>query len=235
MSVRLFRTVSAFLVSIAFSTHTYAALATAAITVDWGSLVISTTGDLVITPAWAQEGATVLAEGGELDSALNPGFGYIDISSIGPSSSASVVTTEDLIDASATTTGGSASSVFERSWDFEAVSGSGVLSMSVDVEVQGEVQGPGSQADATIVFGYGSASAWTGSIASIELRGDSGAQVENLPTTLLFSVSMTSGDLVATFAEGEIEVSAIPIPTAAWLFASGLVGLVGVARRKAAA
>ena len=233
MRVRLFRTVSAFLVSIAFSTQTYAALATAGITVDWGSLVISTTGDLVITPAWAQEGATVLAEGGELDSALNPGFGYIDISSIGPSSSASVVTTEDLIDASATTTGGSASSVFERSWDFEAVSGSGVLSMSVDVEIQGEVQGSGSQADATIVFGrHVSPFAWTGSLASIELRGDSGDQIESQSIPLSFSVPMTQGDVVAMFAEGELDVSAIPIPAAAWLFASGLLGLIGIARRK---
>lgn len=31
---------------------------------------------------------------------------------------------------------------------------------------------------------------------------------------------------------GEIAVSAIPIPAAAWLFGSGLLGLIGIARRK---
>ena len=30
------------------------------------------------------------------------------------------------------------------------------------------------------------------------------------------------------------EVSAVPVPAAAWLFGSGLIGLVGLARRKQA-
>lgn len=30
-----------------------------------------------------------------------------------------------------------------------------------------------------------------------------------------------------------VEVSAIPVPAAAWLFGSGLIGLIGLARRKA--
>jgi len=235
MTVRLFRVVNACLLSIAFSTNTYAALATADIIVDWSTLVVSTSNDLVVSMSGEQDSADASADGGLFDSDSISGFGGINVSSIGPSSSASVVTTADLIDASAATTGGFAASVFERGWDFEALSGSGVLSLSVDVEVQGEVQGPGSQADATLVFGHGTATAWTGSFASIELRGNAGDQTESLPTTLSFSVPMTQGDLVAMFAEGELDVSAIPIPAAAWLFASGLVGLVGVARRKATA
>ena len=33
---------------------------------------------------------------------------------------------------------------------------------------------------------------------------------------------------------GKLEVSAVPVPAAVWLFGSGLLGLVGIARRKAA-
>jgi len=246
MVVRFLGVLNACILSIGFTTNTYAALATADITLDWGSLVITNTGDLEIIPTWIQTDASVLAAGGKFDSWSVPGFGGIDISSIGPSSSASVVDTGDLIDASADTTAGFAWSRFERAVDYEAVSGSGVLSLSVDVVVQGEVQGAGSEADATIVFGHWvgatkftqvSPFAWIGSLASIELRGDLGDRTESLPTTLSFSVPMTQGDVVTIFAEGEIDVvSPIPIPAAAWLFGSGLLGLIGVAaRRKKAA
>ena len=50
-----------------------------------------------------------------------------------------------------------------------------------------------------------------------------------------------SGDLMVTddrgnvdFATFDITVSAVPVPPAVWLFGSGLVGLIGVARRKTA-
>ena len=234
MSVRLFRVVNACLLSIVCSTNTYAALATADIVVDWSSLVVATTDDLVVSISGETDEGQASAQGGVLDSDSVVGFGGISVSSIGPSSNARVVTTADLIDASVATTGGFAGSVFERSWGFEALSGSGVLSLSIDVEVQGEVQGANSEADATIVFGHGTATAWTGSLASIELRGNAGDQMESLPTTLSFSLPMTQGDVVAMFAEGELDVSAIPIPAAAWLFGSGLLGLFGIARRKSA-
>jgi hypothetical protein len=232
MTSRFFSVLNACLLSIAVSTNAYAALATADIIVDWSSLVIGTTDDLVVNVSGEADGGTAFAEGGLFDDDSISGFGGINVSSIGSSSSASVVTTSDLIDASAATTLGSAGSRFERSADFNALSGSGVLTLSVDVGVQGEVQGAGSEADATIIFGHGTATAWTGSLASIELRGDAGNQTESLPTTLSFSVPMTQGDAVAMFAEGEIDVSAIPIPPAAWLFGSGLLGLIGIARRR---
>ena len=31
---------------------------------------------------------------------------------------------------------------------------------------------------------------------------------------------------------GDVDISAVPVPAAVWLFGSGLVGLIGVARRK---
>jgi len=53
--------------------------------------------------------------------------------------------------------------------------------------------------------------------------------------------SFTGGDLVGNFsATGTViatvaEVQAVPVPAAVWLFGSGLIGLVGIARRKKAA
>ena len=236
MVARIFGVLNACILCIGFVTNAYAALATADIVVDWSSLVIGTTDDLLISVSGEADEGTAFADGGLFDSDSISGLGGINVSSIGPSSSASVVTTPDVIDASAATTFGFAGSRFERSADFNALSGSGVLTLSVDVEVQGEVQGAGSEADATIVFGHGTATAWTGSLASIELRGSSGDGIESLPTTLSFSVPMIQGDVVAMFAEGEIDVvSPIPIPAAAWLFGSGLLGMVGIARRKKAA
>ena len=35
-----------------------------------------------------------------------------------------------------------------------------------------------------------------------------------------------------TFGAGTVNISAVPVPAAAWLFGSGLIGLVGIARRK---
>lgn len=40
--------------------------------------------------------------------------------------------------------------------------------------------------------------------------------------------------IVPTFTDGSITVSAIPLPAAFWLLGAGLIGLVGVARRRAA-
>ena len=60
-------------------------------------------------------------------------------------------------------------------------------------------------------------------------------------------VTYTGGDLQGNLTSGRIEgsavgasvaaklgpVSAVPVPAAAWLFGTGLIGLVGIARRKA--
>ena len=44
-----------------------------------------------------------------------------------------------------------------------------------------------------------------------------------------------NGDpLAATMASGNVTVTAVPLPGAVWLFGSGLLGLIGVARRQAA-
>jgi hypothetical protein len=56
--------------------------------------------------------------------------------------------------------------------------------------------------------------------------------------TLTFSITAEGGGsytYVALKGQPNIEVSAVPVPAAAWLFGSGLIGLTGVARRKKAA
>lgn len=40
------------------------------------------------------------------------------------------------------------------------------------------------------------------------------------------------GDIIPTYTGATVTVSAIPVPPAIWLFGSGLLGLVGVARRR---
>ena len=51
----------------------------------------------------------------------------------------------------------------------------------------------------------------------------SGLQADNYKTSSFFGWAVQTGD-----------VSAVPVPAAAWLFGSGLLGLVGAARRKRA-
>jgi len=45
-----------------------------------------------------------------------------------------------------------------------------------------------------------------------------------------FTIEAANGDVVST----DIVNTAVPVPAAVWLFGSGLLGLVGIARRKAA-
>jgi len=55
---------------------------------------------------------------------------------------------------------------------------------------------------------------------------------QTLSTTLAFPVPMGPGDTIAMFAEGEAAAeSVVPVPVAVWLFASGLIGLIGFAKR----
>jgi hypothetical protein len=41
-----------------------------------------------------------------------------------------------------------------------------------------------------------------------------------------------SAALTPSFSSGTVNVTAVPVPAAAWLFGSGLIGLVGVARKR---
>jgi len=233
MIARLFGVLNACILSIAFSTHAYAALATAEVFLDWSSFTFTTTGDLVATQvAPIGDDGAAFAQGGIFEEGTTIGFGGLDLSSTGPSTDADLLTTADFINASSGTLAGFGAATFERFFSFEATSGSGNLSLAVDAIVQAEVQGTATFADAEALFGYtvGSSGA-IASLAGLEMSGDSGDQSQSLQTTLSFSVFMQEGDVIEMFAEGGVEVSAVPIPAAGWLFGSSLLGLIGIARR----
>lgn len=237
MAARCFGVLNACILFISFTTNAYAALASADTSFDWSTFNFTTTGDLSVTmiAPMGDDGRTC-GDGAPCEDGVTTGFGGLDLSSIGPSSSASLVTTANLIDASATTTLGFGGATFERFFSMEALSGSGSLSLSVDVELQAEVQGASTVADSEALFGYEiGTSGVVASLAGLEMYGDSGDESQTLSTTLGFTVFMEQGEVIDMFAEGGAEVvSAIPVPAAIWLFGSGLLGLVGVARRKSA-
>jgi hypothetical protein len=62
-----------------------------------------------------------------------------------------------------------------------------------------------------------------------------------LPSSTFASLGLTPGSYEWTWGSGAsvdtftLNVGAVPVPAAVWLFGSGLLGLVGVARRKARA
>ena len=68
-------------------------------------------------------------------------------------------------------------------------------------------------------------------IATINLTaiGSAASSLTILPTSAFFS---TTAQLAPILTDGSI--SAVPVPAAVWLFGSGLLGLIGIARRKSA-
>jgi len=98
-------------------------------------------------------------------------------------------------------------------------------------------------------FGYGSfggtfsiGSLLSGNFSNLEVFGYGNDIDYEFESDLTF----TSGSLMGSFTGGRIEgaisgdiviaklgeIAVVPVPAAAWLFASGLIGLIGVARRK---
>ena len=67
-----------------------------------------------------------------------------------------------------------------------------------------------------IIGGFTSATGWVGGVGT--LSGDN-----------IYSITFAG----ITGSELVIDIAAIPVPAAVWLFGSGLLGLAGVARRKA--
>ena len=239
MGTRLFGVFNAFLLSLVFSTNAYASLATADVFYDWTTFSTITTGNLAVAMVGPMgDSGNAATQGGPFVTDETDTFGGLDLVSADPSSSASLITTAESIDASANTTLGFGFATFERAFSYEALSGSGILTVSVDVVLQAAVEGAGSAADAAADFGYHIGESGTlSSVADLEMYGDSGDKSQTLPITLSFSVFMQQGDIIDMEAEGEAyaSVSAIPIPSAVWLFGSGLLGIIGVSRRKEAA
>jgi len=63
-----------------------------------------------------------------------------------------------------------------------------------------------------------------------------GSYSNNIPGQLVdFSITNLSFDGTRFSGDFSFTVSEVPVPAAAWLFGSGLIGLIGIARRKYAA
>ena len=73
---------------------------------------------------------------------------------------------------------------------------------------------------------------WMGTIVSTgNINGDNWTGFSNVQFSEVFDVSITCSDAAGTGCNAP----AIPVPAAVWLFGSGLLGLVGVARRRKSA
>jgi len=239
MVSRFLAALNAGLLCFVISTNTHAAIASANVMFDWTTLDFTASDGLsVVMIGPTGDDGSALADGGLFESGTTIGFGGLDLTSLGPSSSATLQTTTESINASSDTTFGFGGAIFERFFSFEALSGSGSLTLSVDIEIQAEVQGLGTSANSDALFGYQIGnSGVVASLAGLEMYGNSGDQSQTLSTSLSFSLFMTEGDIVNMFAEGAAEVTAevttVPVPPAVVLFGSGIIGLIGMARRKA--
>lgn len=70
-------------------------------------------------------------------------------------------------------------------------------------------------------------------IATIEIQAiATGSSLLSLSEYVLNPWASDGSPINPDFIDASVNVSAVPVPTAVWLFASGLVGLIGVARRR---
>jgi hypothetical protein len=96
-----------------------------------------------------------------------------------------------------------------------------------DVKVWGE--GIGNQAGSTDLYGQGNDQSGIGLGTAANLYGVTGNGNPSKLQSYLLGTNLTLG------TNGVLSVSSVPLPAAVWLFGSGLLGLIGVGRRKAAA
>ena len=84
----------------------------------------------------------------------------------------------------------------------------------------------------------GFASAWQLGLGDlVAMEGQSTAQVYSFaPTTARYVrivILSNHGSSITGFSEAAFELTEVPLPASAWAFASGLLGLAGMARRRA--
>jgi hypothetical protein len=110
------------------------------------------------------------------------------------------------------------------------------------IDIVGSVAGLGIAAGTTLLSG--SFDSWSfGPVGSNEVFNGSGPDIKDIgllrelgvdPSTPFnffgFSVESSNGSVISTDI---VNTAVVPVPAAVWLFGSGLLGLVGVARRRA--
>jgi len=69
-------------------------------------------------------------------------------------------------------------------------------------------------------------------IAELRVNARNGRDIDLYNTARLTDVTLSNGATLSALS-GHNYVSSVPVPAAVWLFGSGLLGLIGVARRKA--
>lgn len=94
----------------------------------------------------------------------------------------------------------------------------------------------GGSADTGADAGDYSVSGVGGGLFALTIQGREGVQIDAFAFVSEdegFGGNALDGDIVATESEAEkLDAAVVPLPAAAWLFGSALIGLVGVARRK---
>lgn len=129
---------------------------------------------------------------------------------------------------------GNASGLTQTDMSFE-VGGFGTVLIEFDVtvinEIVGSLGGEYAEASISVTDSFGSTDIFS---MADGFNGDVYKQTSAI-LTLAFDVngSNTGSVFVDTFAFADTAVNPVPVPAAAWLFASALLGLAGVSRRKA--
>lgn len=182
------------------------------------------------------------ADGGPYVTDFAPNWFGISESSTGPGSSASSFTDLMILQSMSGSFDGDAYAESARLFEIMAMHGEGTVSMSVEVLLEASLlSGIDGYADAAAGLGVSFGSGFSqGNFADLTLDSDPGFGVggpgsEMRALTLTFEFDMVAGDRGTIFAVAEAETyasSPIPVPAAVWLFGSGLLGLVAVARRK---
>jgi hypothetical protein len=160
---------------------------------------------------------------------------------VSPNDVFTVTVRADFTDVGGVTAGG-----FLLTWDNNLLS----LTSTSDL-IPGNVFAGGEQITASSVdYGFATFSTLFGETTILDvysLTFQVAADAATTSTQALLSIGAvgdvwTGADLItdvtpppANFLDATINISAVPVPPAVWLFASGLLGLVGVARRRSQA
>ena len=120
---------------------------------------------------------------------------------------------------------------FTVDFDWKGTNGIGGV---IDIRVFSELSGGGVSKTDILAGGTGAGltAGWT-NFGLVNLTA--GPDVSGGVTVEFTAICGADAGCFSNLAIDNVTVSAVPVPAAAWLFGSGLLGLIGIARRKTAA